>query len=64
MTARCLLPNRMMTVAVPDDSVPKLIEAIIRVNRTGNCDDGKIFVVPVEDAVRIRTGERGAAAVN
>jgi nitrogen regulatory protein PII 2 len=59
-----LLPNRMMTVAAPDDSVPKLIETIIRVNRTGKCGDGKIFVVPVEDAVRIRTGERGAAAVN
>ncbi len=59
-----LLPNRMMSVAAPDESVPKLIETIIRANRTGKSGDGKIFVVPIEEAVRIRTGERGAAAVN
>ena len=59
-----LTPRRMMTVAVSDDSVPKVIEALIRVNHTGNRDDGKIFVLPLEDAVRVRTGERGAAAVN
>jgi nitrogen regulatory protein PII 2 len=59
-----LLPNRMMTVAVADESVPKLIETIIRANHTGRSGDGKIFVVPIEDSVRIRTGERGAAAVN
>jgi len=59
-----LLPNRMMTVAASDESVPKLIETIIRVNRTGKSGDGKIFVMPLEDAVRIRTGERGAAAVS
>jgi nitrogen regulatory protein PII 2 len=59
-----LLPNRMMAVAVADESVPKLIETIIRANHTGKSGDGKIFVVPIEDAVRIRTGERGTAAVN
>ena len=58
-----LKPGRMMTVAVPDEAVPKLIEAVIRVNRTGHRDDGKIFVVPIEDAIRIRTGESGVAAV-
>jgi len=58
-----LKPRRMMTVAVPDEAVPKLIEAVIRVNSTGNRDDGKIFVVPIEDAIRIRTGESGVAAV-
>ena len=58
-----LMPRRMMTIAVPDEAVPKVIEAVIRVNRTGNRDDGKIFVVPIEDAIRIRTGESGAAAV-
>jgi nitrogen regulatory protein PII 2 len=58
-----LMPRRMMTIVVTDESVPKLIEAVIRVNRTGNRDDGKIFVVPIEDAIRIRTGESGAAAV-
>jgi nitrogen regulatory protein PII 2 len=59
-----LLPNRMMAVAVADESVPKLIETIIRANHTGKSGDGKIFVVPIEEAVRIRTGERGTAAVN
>ncbi len=59
-----LKPRRMMTLAVPDESVPKVIQALIRVNHTGNRDDGKIFVVPIEEAVRIRTGERGVAAVN
>jgi nitrogen regulatory protein PII 2 len=59
-----LITWRMMTIAVPDESVPKLIEAVIRANRSGNRDDGKIFVVPIEDALRVRTGERGGAAVN
>jgi nitrogen regulatory protein PII 2 len=59
-----LLPKRMMTVAVADESVPKLIETLIRVNRTGNFGDGKIFVLPIDEVVRIRTGERGAAGVN
>jgi nitrogen regulatory protein PII 2 len=59
-----LIPKRMMSLAVPDESVPKLIEAIIQTNRTGNRGDGKIFVLPLEDAVRIRTGECGAAAVS
>jgi len=58
-----LKARRMVTLAVPDESVPKVIEAVMRVNHTGNRDDGKIFVVPIEDAIRVRTGERGAAAV-
>lgn len=59
-----LIPKRMMTIAVSDESVPKLIETIIKTNRTGNRGDGKIFVVPLEEVVRVRTGERGTAAVN
>jgi len=59
-----LIPKRMMTIAVADESVPKLIETIIKINRTGNRGDGKIFIVPLEDVVRVRTGERGTAAVN
>jgi nitrogen regulatory protein PII 2 len=58
-----LIPNRMMSFAVPDESVPKLIATLIQTNRTGNRGDGKILVLPLEDAVRIRTGERGTAAV-
>jgi len=59
-----LIPKRMMTIAVSDESVPKLIETIVKTNRTGNRGDGKIFVVPLEEVVRVRTGERGTAAVN
>ena len=58
-----LLPKRMMTLVVPDESATKLIETLIKTNRTGNRDDGKIFVLPVDDAVRVRTGERAAAAL-
>jgi len=54
----------MMHLVVPDESVPKLIEAIIKINRTGNRGDGKIFVMPIEDAVRVRTGERAMAALS
>jgi nitrogen regulatory protein PII 2 len=58
-----LLPKRMMTLVVPDESASKLIETLINTNRSGNRDDGKIFVLPIEDAVRVRTGERAAAAL-
>ena len=58
-----LLPKRMMTFVVPDELAPRLIETIIKTNRTGKRDDGKIFVLPVEDAIRVRTGERAAAAL-
>jgi nitrogen regulatory protein PII 2 len=58
-----LIPKRMMSLVVPDEAAPKVIETIIRVNRTGNRGDGKIFVLSIEDAVRVRTGERAAAAL-
>lgn len=49
-----------ITVVVPDELVEAVIEAIIDQARTGEPGDGKIFVEPVDDALRIRTGERGA----
>jgi nitrogen regulatory protein PII 2 len=58
-----LIPKRMMTIVVPDEAVPKLIETIIQANRTGNRGDGKIFVQDIEDAVRVRTGERAGTAL-
>jgi nitrogen regulatory protein PII 2 len=58
-----LISKRMMTLVVEDGSVPKLIETIIKVNKTGNRGDGKIFVQPVDEAIRIRTGERASAAI-
>jgi nitrogen regulatory protein P-II 1 len=44
---------------VPDDLVHQVVDAIERSAKTGRIGDGKIFVLPVDDAVRIRTGERG-----
>jgi nitrogen regulatory protein PII 2 len=54
-----LIPKRIFTVIVPDGLVAKTVKTIMRVNQTGKSGDGKIFVMPVLDAVRIRTGEGG-----
>jgi nitrogen regulatory protein PII 2 len=54
-----LIPKRILFIVVPDKLVPKTVKSIIRVNRTGKSGDGKIFVMPVLDAVRVRTGESG-----
>jgi nitrogen regulatory protein PII 2 len=54
-----LIPKRIISIIVPDKLVPKAVSAIIAVNRTGKSGDGKIFVLPVSDAIRIRTGEAG-----
>ncbi len=50
-------------IVVEDDRVEEIVDAIRTVCHTGNIGDGKIFVLPVEDAVRIRTGERGTDAL-
>ena len=58
-----MLPKIKVEVVVADMAVDRAIDAIIRAARTGNIGDGKIFVIPVETAVRVRTGERGDVAV-
>lgn len=58
-----LYAKRMVTIVVDDDEVEDVVEAIIKVNKTGKPGDGKIFVLPVGDAVRVRTGERGAKSI-
>ncbi len=58
-----LIPKRMLTIVVPNDKVDLVVRTIIRVNKTGSPGDGKIFVGPVADAIRVRTGETGDAAV-
>lgn len=58
-----MLPKVKIEVVVPDLAVERVIEAIVREARTGNIGDGKIFVIPVEEAIRVRTGERGEVAV-
>jgi nitrogen regulatory protein PII 2 len=59
-----LYPKRMVTVVVMDDMVDDVVEAITEVNRTGKPGDGKIFVLPLGDAVRVRTGEKGAKSIS
>jgi nitrogen regulatory protein P-II 1 len=57
------LPKVQISVLVPDERVPDTVEAIVAGARTGRIGDGKIFVSPVEDVIRIRTGEHGRDAV-
>lgn len=54
-----LIPKRMLTLIVPDSMVDTAVKTIIRVNQTGNRGDGKIFVSPMLEAHRVRTGESG-----
>jgi nitrogen regulatory protein PII 2 len=54
-----LIPKRIFFVVVPDRLVSKTVKTIIAVNRTGKSGDGKIFVMPLMDSVRVRTGESG-----
>jgi nitrogen regulatory protein P-II 1 len=58
-----LLARTRLSIAVNDQYVEPTIEAIVAGGRTGEIGDGKIFVVPLEDCIRIRTGERGGKAV-
>jgi nitrogen regulatory protein P-II 1 len=57
------LPKIKVEVVVGDDLVEKVTEAIQSAANTGRIGDGKIFVLPVEEAIRIRTGERGEEAI-
>lgn len=54
-----MIPKRMLTMIVPDAMVDIAVQTIIRVNKAGQKGDGKIFVLPVLDAIRVRTGESG-----
>ena len=57
------LPKMKLEVVVDDGKVHQIVEAICGAARTGRIGDGKIFVLPMEVAVRIRTGERGREAI-
>ncbi len=57
------LPKGKLEVAVSDETAGKAIDAIAKAAKTGKIGDGKIFVVPLEEVVRIRTDERGESAV-
>jgi nitrogen regulatory protein PII 2 len=58
-----LYAKRLVTVVVKDDLVDDVVQAIIQTNQTGKPGDGKIFVLPVADAVRVRTGEKGTKSI-
>lgn len=58
------IPKRVISIMVEDEFVPAVVAVITKINRTGNFGDGRIFVCPMEEAVRIRTGERGSVAIS
>ncbi|GAQ95551.1 nitrogen regulatory protein PII 2 [Thermodesulfovibrio aggregans] len=57
------VPKRMLTIVAPDEMVEIIVNKIMEVNRTGRHGDGKIFVCPVEMALRLRTGEKNEKAI-
>ena len=57
------LPKVKLEIVVADDMVTKTVDAIVKAAKTGKIGDGKVFVVGLEDAIRIRTDERGDAAI-
>ena len=57
------LPKVKLEIIVKDDVVAQVVDAVMKSAKTGRIGDGKIFVTPIEEVVRIRTGERGADAI-
>jgi nitrogen regulatory protein PII 2 len=57
------IPKRLLSIVVPDEDVNLIVEAIMKVNSTGNIGDGKIFVCPIEDSIRVRNKDRGLEAI-
>jgi nitrogen regulatory protein P-II 1 len=58
-----MLPKSQIELVVKDADTDKVVNVIVEAARTGAIGDGKIFVLPVADAIRVRTGERGDAAL-
>ncbi len=58
-----LIPKRLFTMVVKDEEAGKAAEVIMSVNSTGNPGDGKIFILPLLDVIRVRTGESGEEAI-
>ena len=58
-----LLPKTRLEIIVKDEEVDEVVDTIVKTAQTGDIGDGKIFISPVENVVRIRTGERGEKAV-
>ena len=58
------VPKRLLVLVVPDEAAEKVRQVILETNRSGHPGDGKVFVLPVEEAVRIRTDEGGTVTVS
>ncbi|KAA6332993.1 Nitrogen regulatory protein P-II [termite gut metagenome] len=58
-----IIERILISIVVRDKNAQKTVEAILKAAQTGEIGDGRIFVIPIEDAVRIRTGERGDTAL-
>ena len=59
-----LVTKRLLWIIVPDEKVQITVDTIIKTNQTGNAGDGKIFVLPVSDSIRVRTGQSGDAVLD
>ncbi|MBU2101855.1 MAG: P-II family nitrogen regulator [Candidatus Omnitrophota bacterium] len=59
-----ILPKTKIEIVVDDDSVKTIVAVICEAAKTGECGDGKIFIYPVEEAIRVRTGETGLAVLS
>ncbi|NIQ02628.1 MAG: P-II family nitrogen regulator [Nitrospinaceae bacterium] len=57
------LPRVELTIVLEDSAVEEVVDMLVSTVRTGSLGDGKIFIMPVDDAIRIRTGERGQQAL-
>ena len=57
------LPKMKVEVVVMDEDVSSVVNAIVKGAKTGEIGDGKIFIIPIEDAIRVRTGDSGTSAV-
>jgi nitrogen regulatory protein P-II 1 len=56
-------PRVELTIVLEKESVDEVVDALVSTLRTGNLGDGKIFILPVEEAIRVRTGDRGDQAL-
>jgi nitrogen regulatory protein PII 2 len=59
-----LVPKRLLIIILPDESVAQAVDTIISVNQSKKSGDGKIFIQPIIDAVRVRTNEHGMKAID
>lgn len=57
------IERMLLSIVVRDKNVEKTVQAVVKAAQTGEIGDGRIFILPVEDAIRIRTGERGDIAL-